>query len=145
VESAKLWNALKTTPYEIVHGKVVAPDNMTIKQLLDSTQAAFNVLNELRPSKNQEEFKHYRVMMEIRRNYLGFHDLLDQMNSPEFTAVQMPGLQVELERLVLWEDIADKHFEELNKDFLYPGEIKEENELRNIRKTALVNRYFNSK
>ncbi|HZY37714.1 MAG TPA: beta-N-acetylhexosaminidase [Mucilaginibacter sp.] len=139
-ESDKFWKALKTTPFEIVHGKVESHGGITIKQLLDSTQAALDVLYSIKPSKNKKEFEQYRVMTEIRRNYLAFHNILDEINYAGFKPAQTPEVLKELEKLLMSQDIVDMHFAELNKDFLYPAEIKEENDLRNIRAKLLYDR-----
>jgi len=144
-ESAAFLKALKTGPYEIVHGEVESKFRLSAKQLLDSTQAAMDVLYGLKPSKNKPEFEHYRVMMEIRRNYLRFHSILEEINSAEFKPTQIPGVLKELQNLLIAQDIADTHFSGLNKDFLYPAEIKEENELRNIRAKLLFDRLSRNK
>jgi hexosaminidase len=143
--SEKFWKALKTGPYEIVHGKVESPVSMTITQLLDDTQSALDALYSLQPSKNKHEFEHYRVMMEIRRNYLAFHNILEVINSPEFKPAQTQAILKELEKLLMAQDIVDMHFAELNKGFLYPAEVKEENDLRNIRAKLLYDRLSRNK
>jgi hexosaminidase len=144
-ESEKFWKALKSGPYEIVHGKAGSPVAITIKQLLDDTQAALDVLYSLKPTKNKHEFEHYRVMTEIRRNYLEFHNTLEEINSPEFKPAQTQGILKQLEKLLMSQDIVDMHFAELNKGFLYPAEIKEENDLRNIRAKLLFERLSRNK
>jgi hexosaminidase len=144
-QSARFWKALKTTPYEIVHGKVESPEPLSIKQLLDSTRAATETLYDLKPLKNKEEFEHYRLMEGIRANYLQFHYILQRVNSPAFTPAQTPGILQELKDLAMNEDIIDLHFTELNKNFLYPAELKEENELRSIRVKLLYDRLSRNK
>jgi len=144
-EAEKFWKALKTGPYEIVHGKVESREHISIKQLLDSTQAALDVLYSLQPSKNKQEFEHYRVMMEIRRNYLTFHYLLQKVNAPDFSSAQTQEVLQELKDLMMAQDIVDLHFDQLNKDFLFPAEIKEENDLRNVRAKLLYDRLNRAK
>lgn len=144
-EADVFWKALKTTPYEILHGKVQSPAPMTVKQLLDSAQTALDVLYDLHPLKNKEEFEQYRVMAEIRRNYLHFHAILEELNDPAFKADQTPAVLKDLEKLLMSQDIVDMHFSELNKNFLKPGEIKEENEVRDIRAKLLYDRLSRAK
>jgi len=144
-QAAKFWKALKTTPYEIVHGEVKSRSPLTVHQMLDSTKVALDILYDLQPSKNKDEFEHYRLIAGIRANYLEFHDILQRVNSPEFTPAQVPGVLDELKSMMINEDLLDLHFLQLNKNFLYPTEIKEENELRNIRVRLLYDRLSRNK
>jgi hexosaminidase len=144
-QSERFWEALKTAPYEIVHGKVEAPFPVSIKQLLDSTKTAAEVLFNLHPEKNTEEFEHYRLMTGIRVNYLEFHYILQKVNSPSFTVAMVPGVLQELKNLMITEGILDLQFSELNKNYLFPSEIKEENDLRDIRIKILYDRLSRNK
>jgi hypothetical protein len=144
-ESVKFWMALKTTPYEIVHGQVESPSPLSVKQMLDSNTRALETLYDLHPSKNNEEFEHYRIMAGIRTNYLEFHYILDKVNSPDFTNAQVPGILSELQNLMISQDVVSMHFNELNKNFLDASEIKEENDLRNFRARLLYDRLSKNK
>jgi len=144
-ESAKFWKAIKTTPYEILHGEVKSPSLLTVEQLLDSSKEALEILYDLQPKKNKDEFEHYRLMTGIRANYLEFHYILQKVNSPEFTPAQKPAILDELKNLMMNETILDLHFLQLNKNFLYPGELAEENDLRSIRLKLLYDRLSGNK
>jgi len=144
-QSAKFWKALKTTPYEIVHGDVKSRSPATVKQMLDSTKAALDVLYDLQPSKNKDEFEHYRMMTGIRANYLEFHYILQKVNSPGFSPALVPAILDELKNLMINQDLLDLHFSQLNKNFLFPNEIKEENDLRDIRVRLLYDRFARNK
>jgi hexosaminidase len=144
-ESGMFWKALNTTPYEIVHGIVKSPQPLTVKQLLDSTQAAARVLYELHPTKNLEEFEHYRLMEDIRVHYLEFHNILHIVNSPSFTNDEVPGILMELKNMMVNEQTLNKKFIELNKNVLYPSELKQENDLRNARIKLLYDRLSRNK
>ena len=139
-ETEKFWLALRTAPYEITGGKVVSPIPLTIKQLRDSAKIALRALDVLRPVKNAEEFEHYRLMAGIRLNYLEFHEILQRVNSAGFMNEQVPGVLLELKNLMKNEEMLDLHFIELNKGYLNPAELKQENELRNIRVQLLYDR-----
>ncbi len=139
-DAAKFWKALKTTPYEILYGKVQSKSPMAVKQLLDSNAMAMEILAELHPTKNEQEFEHYRLMTAIREFYLEFHEILERLNSREFTGDQMPKVLSDLETLLKTQDTIDAQFNELNKDVLYPEELKEENDLRDLRVRLLYDR-----
>jgi hexosaminidase len=144
-ESARFWKALKTTPYEIVAGKVVSPTPLTVKQLLDSTQSAAKTLDDLHPAKNIEEFEHYRLMTDIRLHYVKFHEILERVNSTSFTNEQVPEIVLELKNLIKTEDALNRQFIELNKNYFNVSELNQENDLRNIRVHLLYDRLSRTK
>ncbi|HEY8784440.1 MAG TPA: family 20 glycosylhydrolase [Mucilaginibacter sp.] len=144
-QSARFWKALKTTPYEIIAGKVASPAPLTVRQLLDSAQIAMKILYDLHPSKNKEEFEHYRLMAAIRAHYLEFQDILQRINSASFTIGEMPGILQELKNMMVNEEALNLHFDELNKNYLNPSELKQENDLRNIRVRLLYDRLSRTK
>jgi hexosaminidase len=145
LQAAKFWQALKTTPYEIRNGRVLAKQPLTIRQVLDSTKAALNVLYQLTPNENKNEFEHYRLMTGIRVNYLQLEYILQKANAPEFTAGMVPGILQELQNLMMSEDVVDMHFIELNKNFLNGSELEAENNLRNLRTRLLYDRLSRKK
>jgi len=145
VESAKFWNALKSAPYEIQHGKVLSPKPITINDLLDSAKISAQTLSDLKPEKNKEEFEHYKLMAGIRVHYLQFHEILQRVNSPAFTNAQIPAILQELKILQAGEESLDQKFNELNKSYLYPAELKRENDLRNQRIRLLYDRLSRKK
>lgn len=145
VQSAKLWQALKTTPYEIRNGKVLAKQPLTIKQVLDSTKTALDLLYQLKPTDSKNEFEHYRLMTGIRVNYLQLEYILQQANAPGFTAEMVPGILQQLQNLMISEDVVDMHFIELNKNFLNASELEAENNLRNLRTRLLYDRLSRKK
>jgi len=84
-------------------------------------------------------------MAGIRANYIAFHYILQKVNSPGFTPAQKPILLDELKNLMINETILDLHFSQLNKNFLYPAELAEEDDLRNIRLKLLYDRLSGNK
>jgi hexosaminidase len=140
VESARFWNAIKSAPYEVLHGKVLSPKLITISNLLDSAKLSAQTLNELKPEKNKEEFEHYRLMAGIRVHYLEYHLIVQQVNSPSFGNGQIQVVLQEIKILQTSEETLDKQFSELNKSYLYPSEIKQENEVRNAGTKLLYDR-----
>jgi hexosaminidase len=138
--SMKLWKALKTAPYQIMQGEVTAPGVISIKQVLDSTILASQTLSSLHPTKNQQEFEHYRLMTDIRIHYLQYEQIEKMVNSTSFNTDQIPAILIRLENLIATGNGLDKRFITLNKDYLYPAELAEENELRNVKVRLLYQR-----
>jgi hypothetical protein len=139
-QSLAFWEALKAAPYQIMQGKVVSPKEISIKQVLDSAMQAAKTLSSLSPTKNQQEFEHYRLMTDIRIHYLQYEEIEKAANSASFDARQIPAIITQLEGLMSTGNELDKRFIDLNKDYLYPAELAEENELRNVKVRLLYQR-----
>jgi len=144
-QSAEFWQALKTTPYEVRHGKVLSKTPLTLKQVVDSTSQALETLYKLKPADNKQEFEHYRLMTGIRLNYLRLEEITQRTNSPDFTTDMVPGVLKELKNLLMTDDLLSMHFSEVNKDFLNPSELEAENNLRSFRIHLLYDRLSRKK
>jgi hexosaminidase len=132
-QSVKFWNALTAAPYEIEQGVVLSPHAMTINAMLDTAKAAASLLADLQPSKNIDEFEQYRLMAAIRIQYISYEAIEAIANSSQFNKSKIPELLVKLKSLLDESLHLDKAFSALNQPFFYPGVLKEENELRNVK------------
>jgi len=141
-QSQQFWKALKTAPYPVTQGKVISPTPVSVKQLLDSTKWVAQTLNLLKPLKNQEEFEHYRLMTDIRIHYLQYEEIENVVNSTSFN---LPDILSQLKSLIAAGDGLDKRFITLNKNYLYPAELTEENNLRNVKVRLLYQRLSREK
>ncbi|MCX2479725.1 family 20 glycosylhydrolase [Pedobacter sp. MC2016-15] len=141
-QSGLFWKAITTTPFEVTQGQPVNT-SLSIDQMLDSTRYALKVLTELQPSKNKEEFEQYRLMTAIRVQYLAYQSIEARANAPEMTEAGLPALLKELDALQPEE--LDKKFTRQNTGYLYPAEIRQENELRNAKIELLRARLSRSK
>src|SRR5206468_2527559 len=113
--------------------------------ILDSTRAASAVLRRLDPLKNKEEFEQYRLMTDIRINYLQYEAIEAHANEPRFTVAGVPAILTELKKVIDDEADLDKRFNSLNKDVLYPAELAQENELRGAKARILYDRLSRKK
>jgi len=129
-QAMQFKNALFATPYNVVHGKVISPKEITVSQLLDSATNALNTLKSLQPVKGAQEFKHYVLMADIRVYYLTYMKIEAEVNSPDFSADQVPVYLTKLNKLLADEQRLNAEFTSLNKDFLYKPALDEENLLR---------------
>lgn len=141
-QSKIFWDALTKAPYEVNQG-VVSNKNVNILQLLDSAKLAVNQLYELKPLKNKEEFEHYRLMADIRVQYLTYMALEIEVNSVDFRESRIPDILKQLQQI----DTAklDKRFIALHKHVLYDAELDQENQLRNAKIKLLIQRLSRSK
>ncbi len=139
-QSDVFWKALKTSPYDIQQGKVIAPSSMTVQQLTDSNRQAVKALRTLIPLKNQLEFEHFKLMADIRDFYLRYQSIEKLINDSGFTDVERPAVIGRLKELVAVSKNLDRRFNQLNKNFLTPAGIDEENQIRNIKVNNLNER-----
>ncbi len=136
-QAIRFWEALRAIPYEINQGKI-SKEGLDINVLLDSAQIVSKTFYELRPRKNPEEFEHYRLMADIRLQYLTYMDIEIRANASNFKQEDVQALLKELEAI----DTAslDRRFAALNRYLMYDAEIAQENELRNNKIRVLYER-----
>ncbi|MBV8389897.1 MAG: beta-N-acetylhexosaminidase, partial [Mucilaginibacter sp.] len=139
-QANEFWQALKTAPYEVKQGEVVSSKPITTKQLLDSTLNAAKTLYALKPTKNLQEFEQYRLMTDIRIHYLRYEEIEKEVNLPSVSPQNASIILAKLKELIVTGDQLDKRFIALNKDYLYPAELAQENELRDAKVRLLYNR-----
>jgi len=144
-QAMQLWKALKTTPYQVIQGKVQSPKPLTVKQLLDSAVQASNALNLLRPSKNRDEFEQYRLMTDIRANYLTYEQIEVEANAMGSDKTKISDILTQLKLLMTKQAFVDQQFDKLNADYLYPGQLADEKNLRDEKTTLLYNRLSRQK
>ena len=139
-QSSAFWKALTTCPYEVMQGKVVTSSNINVSQLADSQALAVKTLYELKPLKNNQEFEHYRLMADIRMLYLSYQKIEEEVNAPDFDKPKLPSVLMQLKKLLVDAKQIDQRFISLNKNTLYPEQLKEENNLRNSKILLLYQR-----
>jgi hexosaminidase len=143
-QSRDFWKALKTTPYDVRQGEVVSPTAISLQQLADSTEISIRLLSQLRPNKNQREFDHIKLMADIRIFYLRYQ-LLEKTANEVSNKNKNGALIRDLANLLVFSKQLDKRFIELQKGFLNPSEIMEENTRRNAKVVALYERLTRKK
>ncbi|MGH2649004.1 MAG: beta-N-acetylhexosaminidase [Ginsengibacter sp.] len=144
-QATSFWEALTTTPYEVKQGEVIASSAMTVQQLADSQATAVKTLYRLQPTKNKEEFEHYRLMADIRMLYLNYQKIEKQVNMPSFTRAQLPSVVQQLKQLLSDSKKIDQRFIRLNSNTLYLAELEQENNLRDSKINLLYKRLTRQK
>lgn len=141
-DAGLFWKALTLTPLEINQGRV-SDTSVSISQLLDSARYAARLFNQLQPVRNKKEFAHYRLMATIREQYLAYEVVESKANAPEVSTAELKVLLADLKRLKT--DEIDNMFISLNKDWMYPTELQQENNLRNAKIKQLYERLSRSR
>jgi hypothetical protein len=133
-ENAKRFSrSLLMTPYEVSQGSVVGHEQMSIHALADSAALASRILNGIYVSLNKSEFDQFRLMADIRLQWLKYEDIESQINEKAFSAKNIPRLLRQLNLLIQSSKNIDQRFIALNKSWYYPAVLDEENSLRNLK------------
>ncbi len=69
-----------------------------------------------------------------------YEQIEKMVNSSSFNVAQVPAILIRLENLMATGNELDRRFITLNKDYLYPAELDQENELRNVKVALLYQR-----
>lgn len=134
-EGELLWETLIIAPELIVNGKPAS--STSIRDMRDTVASAVAKMKTLKALKNNNEFEHLRLMLDLRDHYLAFKEVESRFNSPDFSTDDRAGIAAELAPLIRDSRKLDKRFARLNKGFLYDTEIAEQNLIRN-RKLVLL-------
>lgn len=137
-EGRKLWKVLTLSPELIVNGKPAISGS--IEEMRAGVDSAAVIMHAMHPVKNKKEFEHFRLMLDIRAHYLAFKQAEAEFNSPGFSISDKPDLLRRLEALDRASKPLDRRFAKLNRGFLYPSEIKEQNEIRDRKLKLLIER-----
>lgn len=85
----------------------------------------------LTPRQGKEDFRHYRLMLDLRLNYLRYKAVESGFNTPDLAPSDLPTLCKRLQQVVKDSEKADKRFVRLMRGYLKPGQAEAMNQLRN--------------
>ena len=139
-DAQQFSEAIRAIPYEVAQGKVVGTA-LGLKDLVDSARIVNDIFKRLSPLKSRSTFEHYRLMANIRYNYLMTMAIEFQMNGEYYNRSTTISLLKQLESLNVKE--VDDKFENLNKYTLLPSELKKERAYRNHRYYHLLKKLKN--
>lgn len=117
--------ALWAAPYEVSDGVVKSPQALSLTSVTDSLAEAARVLKALAPLRNKEEFEHYRLMVDIRLQYLRFLCIEQEVNSLSFTPDALPSVRKKLQGLLDNAGLLSQRFIDLNKGSYHLLELQE--------------------
>jgi hexosaminidase len=125
-EGEKLWEILTASP-----DQVSLSDTAGLNRIRKSVNHAEELMASLSPKKHTREFEHLRLMLDLRSFYLDFKKVESVYESDQYNRETAMIILPELERLLEESKSLDERFADLNKGFLYPDEIREQNHIRN--------------
>lgn len=141
-ESCKvLWDYFTMPQEQVLARKAKDVKGRPIVDVLEETYGMRERLNGLKPSANKLEIEHFKLMLDIRINYLEFKLCESEYESDEYELSHRVELAERLEKICREGRKIDKRIAKLNKGYLKQGEIlylqnlrgeKMETMLRNI-------------
>src|SRR5699024_7438566 len=87
--------------------------------------------HQLKPHRNKDEFKQYRLMADLRGYYLRFQEIKASFNADNYTRDKSQLLISQINKLRKRSKKLDKRFYKLNKGYLYDSEIERQKKVRN--------------
>jgi hexosaminidase len=127
-QAKRFWKALTAAPYEVRQGRVEGP--LGIPALLTRSAEAATVLRRLRPNKGLREFEHYRLLADIRLQYLRYQAVEADINAASADAARFRRARRRVAALRRAAPGLDRRFKALHASSLHPGALAEENQLR---------------
>ncbi|MUP39192.1 family 20 glycosylhydrolase [Labilibaculum euxinus] len=128
-DGKKLWKIMKASPQTVDLSSNAGLDELeTIRQ---SVNEAKKLMALLKPKAHKQEFEHLRLMLDLRVYYLDFKKVESIYESDQYTLEKAKKILPELKKMLVESEKLNNRFTELNKGFLHPDEIKEQNFIRN--------------
>ncbi len=127
-ESEKFRIALFASP------EVIRPENISdkkkINEIKNEIDEACKMMLALKPRTNKKEFEHLRLMLDLRQFYLDSKAVEAVYESDSYSREKKSELLEKLSDLLTKAKKLDRRFSSLNKKFLYPSEIDDQNKIR---------------
>ncbi len=133
----QLWQALTVDASPIQPGVAIEP-------VLQQARKAKRIFASLAPRQHIGEFEHLRLMADLREFHVRFKKLEREIQSPGFTAAQVPAKVRALERLIEEAETLDHRFIRANRGLLYEKALAEEIEARSKKLHRLHDRLTRS-
>lgn len=128
-EGKLLCQLLKSPQETVRYGKDA--NGRHVKLLKEDAILLRKQMTTLIPKRNQTEFDHFCLMLDIRIQYLSFKEIEAGYQSKDFSRELAMQYLKDVENLLTVAKDLDSRFLQLQKDFLYDEEITEINRWRN--------------
>ena len=118
-----LWDYFTMPQEQIIIRKGTDNAGRQVKDVLADAYVMRDRLATLKPSDNKVEIEHFKLMLDIRINYLEFKQCECEFESKDYEISQRPALAERMAKICKEGQKIDKRFEKLNKGYIKPGEI----------------------
>ncbi len=127
-EGKSLWSVLKEPQEVVKNGK--SSSGIPLDEMVVHTKIIRDQLYKLKPVRNIKEFEHFKLMYDIRVNYLSFKKIESIYQSADYSRSRTGQLLTMVESAISEELKLDKRFYTLQNGFLTDREIKQLNLIR---------------
>lgn len=128
-ESTVFWEYL-THPQYVITRQGKDEKGIPVATVLGDCLKLKEKFGKLKPNKNKDEFEHYKLMLDLRINYLKYKKVEVFYESSEYNRSHAPELINQLKPIIAESDELSKRFTELNKNYLKEGQPEYINNIR---------------
>jgi hypothetical protein len=143
LDSKRFLKALYTNSSPVYKPKTEFYTNP--KKITPLMANACKTLHAMQPQNNEKEFEHYRLMADIRLNYLKTKQLEEETQNETYSDKVRLRIIKPLKKLLINEKVLANRFSKLMKGYLKPGEIHTENEWRKRKLSLLIEKLSRKK
>ena len=131
-------------PQDIVSSRSgKASDGRDIDVVLQECRQMRSRMASLRPKANRKEIAHFKLMLDIRINYLEYKSCESRFEAPSYADSQRKSLALLMKKNCAEGRKLDRRFARLNRGYLKPGEIRYMTMIRRQRPEDLMKRLMN--
>lgn len=102
-------------------------------QLLKDIELLKSNFDKISARRNVDEFAHYKLMLDLRVNYLKYKEIEFEYNSQRYNVKMAEKLAERLEKVMLQSDKLSEAFIKLNKGYLKSGQLEDINSFRTMK------------
>ncbi|MCD7899420.1 MAG: hypothetical protein LUH22_05970 [Bacteroides sp.] len=135
-DAEMLWEYF-THPQEILHRGGKDSKNQTVDEVLQNCIKLRDKFAKVVSKKNQQEFEHYKLILDIRINYLDYKKIEIFYESPAYDRSHDTRLMNELKSILAEAEALDKRFVAINKGYLKENQSEYINGIRTEKMKAL--------
>jgi hypothetical protein len=132
-QGTKLWQAMT------IDATPIQP-NVDIEAVYAKAREACRLLTGLHPRRHVDEFKHLKLMVDLREFHAQFKKIENKIQSPRFSAVHVRQTGRALDKLLKESQLLDERFMNANRGFLYERALVEDAEARSKKLRKLCDR-----
>ena len=116
--------------FAIGNGTASRESEQFVAELIQEIKELKDSFDKISVSKNDVEFEHYRLMLDLRINYLKYKEIEFEYDSPNYDSSKAGILKERLESIISESDELGLRFESINKTYLKPGQFEDINSFR---------------
>lgn len=125
-----ILNMFMTPAYVVAGNKIQGNPELPISKVYEHIEEIKTSIDKLKPKKNEKEFEHLKLMLDIRANHLALKNQEALFNADNLTAQHGKDIFKVVKEIKAEEERIDKEFIRLNKEDYYLSELLHLNNMR---------------